>query len=126
MDETIEEVLEHLRDYRETKSAVEADLKLVCEKIAGLESKVRHFSKTTGLKNFSGSGLSITISDKMRPRYDPDHWKGIVRWAVDTNNDHIIQRRITGAKLEELVDNGVALPEGLTLESYEDLSVRSR
>jgi hypothetical protein len=35
-----------------------------------------------------------------------------------------VQRRLTDAKVLELVRNGVALPWGLEVESYRDIQVR--
>jgi len=37
---------------------------------------------------------------------------------------YLIQRRLNDSKVLELVDNGVPLPDGLTIEGYDDLAFR--
>ncbi len=69
-------------------------------------------------------GLTVTRQDKQRAAYDPDKWADVVRWAVATGNDHIIQRRLTDKKVVDLVENGIALPEGLRIDIVTELSTR--
>jgi len=76
-----------------------------------------------GTDKAAAAGLSVSIVQKDRAAYDPAEWPSIVRWAIETGNDHIVQRRLTDAKVLELVRNGVALPWGLTIEPYRDLRI---
>lgn len=77
-----------------------------------------------GQDKATAAGLTFSMVTKDRAKYDPGEWPNIVKWAVETGNDHIIQRRLTDAKVVELIANGVALPWGLTVESYRDVQVR--
>jgi len=77
-----------------------------------------------GTEKASAAGLTVSTREKFRARYEPDKWPDIVRWAVESGNDHIVQRRLTDAKVLELIDNGVPLPDGLGVEAFTALDVR--
>ena len=72
----------------------------------------------------SAGGITLTRADKWRPAYDPEKWTSIVKWAIESGNDHIVQRRLSASPIMELVDAGVPLPDGLSVESYTELSHR--
>lgn len=69
-------------------------------------------------------GLSISVQQKFNAAYDPDKWGSIVKWAAENDYAHIVQRRISAAPLRELEIAGVALPDGLRVEPYLDMSTR--
>lgn len=120
-------VTDILSDLRATIDEIEesnAALRVLQERKAELEGSLLRMHETTGLEKLTGGGMSVSFGQKFRARYDPERYAGVLRWAVDTGNEHIIQRRFTDSKVEELVMNGVALPEGLTLEAYAAISTR--
>lgn len=120
----ISEKLAELRAVVDERERIAAEEKRLGERKRQLEKELADFAKTTGVDKFSGAGMSVAFAEKMRARYEPNKWHDIASWAVSTGNDHIIQRRLTDAKVLELVDSGVALPDGLTLEAYTDISLR--
>jgi hypothetical protein len=89
-----------------------------------LKSAIRHMMTEQGLDRTSSSGLTLSVVTKLKARCEPDKWPSVVRWAVENGYDHIVQRRLTDAKVLELVDNGIALPDGLGVETYPDLSIK--
>lgn len=70
------------------------------------------------------SGLTVTLRDKWKAKYDPERWGDIVDWMRSIGRDDLVQRRLNDSKIMDLVDNGVALPDGLAVESFTQLEVR--
>jgi len=97
-------------------------------KTTEIESKIMAAMKDAGLDGdgakVSHGGLTVTLRHKFRAAYDPEKWSGVVKWAAETGREYIIQRRLSDKPVVELMDNGVALPDGLTVTSYEDLDFR--
>lgn len=67
-------------------------------------------------------GITVTVRDKPRACYAPESWEGIVKWAGETGNAAVVQRRLTDKAVLELLDSGVDLPEGLTVQWSKELS----
>lgn len=84
---------------------------------------IMEYLREQGQDKATACGLTASVLTKDRAKYDPAEWPNIVKWAVETGNDHIIQRRMTDAKVVELVRNGVALPWGLGVESYKEVRI---
>jgi hypothetical protein len=81
--------------------------------------------KKSGLDpKLSGHGISVYLTDKCRATYDPERWAEIVKWAVESGRDYIVQRRLSDKKIESLIEEGVELPIGLGIEYYPDISHR--
>jgi hypothetical protein len=124
---SVGDVLENLRaviDLRERLAALDRDLSA---RKQTLELALIQHHESSGVDSLSGGGVSVSFDDHaMRARYDPDRWEDIVRWAVATNNLHCIQRRLTDSRIEDLIAEGVALPDGLTLETYTRIAVRRK
>ena len=123
-EKTIGELLTDLRavvDERETLSTRDGELsKLKAEIEYALQCK----AKEQGVPGFKSDAGSITFVDDLRAKYDPERWDAIVEWAVSSGNHFIFQRRLTDVKVKALVVEGVALPDGLSLESYTKTSFR--
>lgn len=112
-------------------SAVDAELDAIEEQAKQLRIKresVKLAIKITldlgGVDKASAHGITVSIREKWRAKYTPELWPGVVEWAITHGHSHIVQRRLTDAAVMELVDNGVILPDGLSVESFKDLDVR--
>jgi hypothetical protein len=124
-EQNITELLTELRAIIDERERLADQDRNLSRRKSAVEASLLSFHARTGLEKLSGAGLSVTFNPAAtRCRYEPDRWEGIVRWAVATGNLHIIQRRTSDAKIIDLIAEGVALPEGLTIESFTDLSVR--
>ena len=122
---TITPLLEELRSVIDRREELATEDKGLAERKAEIERALLEYQKATGVEALKGGGMSVTFdADAMRAKYDPERWDAIIRWAVEQNQTHIIQRRMTDAKVIDLVNTGVALPDGLTLEPYVKLSTR--
>lgn len=88
------------------------------------ERRVMTAMENAGLEKTNAAGLSLSVVQKFRARYEPEKWQSLMRWAVDTGHEYLIQRRLTDTKVMELVDAGEPLPEGLSVEPYKDLNFR--
>lgn len=111
-------------DLREAIGALD---KRLAAREAELESTLTRHAHDQGLESLTGGGVSVSFDPTaMRATYDPQKWRDICRWAGETGNDFIIQRRLTDAKVMSLVDAGIALPDGLGVESYTKVSARRK
>src|SRR5688572_1521470 len=97
-------VLTELRSVIDARERLAAEDRALAKRREELESSLLSFHDETGLDSLSGAGLSISFdSAAMRCKYEPDLWASIIRWAVDSGNDFIIQRRLTDAKVLDLI-----------------------
>lgn len=122
-----ETLLAELRSLSDQIDELEKQKKTLEERWDEIEHDLLAFHKTTGLGSISGGGMSISFDDAaMRARYDPDKFAEVMKWAAENDCTYIIQRRFSDAKVLELVDAGVALPDGLNLENYCKVSIRRK
>jgi hypothetical protein len=119
-------LLRDLKAIREKRAELDRVRKDLWPQHEAIVAKLVELHQQTGNDKISVKGvLAVGFDDQaMRAKYDPEKWPGIVKWAGETGNEHILQRRITDAKVVDLVANGVALPDGLSLEQFVKVSIR--
>lgn len=114
-----------LLDLKDEATAV---VSTINKSIDACEGKLRECFEAAGKwvdgAGSKSGGITVTVREKWRTRYNPEHWPAIVAWAAATGNQHVIQRRLSDKPVMELLDAGTSLPEGLTVESYKDLDFR--
>lgn len=124
----IDELLAQLRNEKDWQDELNANLAKSKAKADALERDILATMKENGLDadgaKVSASGMTVTLRHKFRAAYDPEKWASVVKWAADTGHEYIIQRRLSDRPVLELMDSGVALPDGLSVTSYEDLDCR--
>lgn len=69
-------------------------------------------------------GLTVTVNEKARARYEPDQWAAIVEWAGRTGNQHVIQRRLNDKSIVELAQGKDGLPPGVLIEFINEIGFR--
>lgn len=121
---SIGELLEAFAKASDEAAQLSALLASVNSRMAAIKGSIKHKLIETGIDKASGSGLTASLRDRMKAKYDPEKWEQIVAWAVSSGHDHIVQRRLTDAAVVELVTNGIVLPDGLSVESFTDIDVR--
>jgi len=121
----VTDLLAELRAVIDRREVLAGQDKSLAERKSQLEHQLLAFHEETGLEKLSGAGMSIGFdTSAMRTKYDPEKWREVLKWALDTGNDYIIQRKLTDSRVIELVKQGVALPTGLSLEPFVKMSVR--
>ncbi len=125
-DNTTGELLDKLANVIENKNQLTARVKVANEAKGMLERLLLQRAEEAGVQSFSTPTLSVTIKDKVVAKYSPPMFDDILAWAVKTNNQQIIQRRFSNAKVESLAVDGVPLPDGLTLEVLPTVSSRRK
>jgi hypothetical protein len=116
-----------LLKFKERKDALdeaEAVAKAIRAEASELEDQILEVLNTLDLDSVAIDGISAKRVTKWRAKYVPDQWSAIVSWAVANGYDYLVQRRLNDTKVLELVDGGIQLPEGLSMETYTDLSFR--
>lgn len=120
----LSDLLATYRTHRDRLDEVLAEEKAIREQMEAVESDIRSAMSAAGLESAKGGGMSVTATTKWRARYDPEKWAQVVAWCVAQGRPDLVQRRLNDAKIMELVDSGVGLPEGLNVESFPDLLFR--
>lgn len=118
-----------LNEYRGVMDKINehnAWLKALREKKDRLEAQIVEAAEQTGVTEFANDNLKATIREDFVASYDPAQWTDMVRWAVETGNEHIIQRRLSTRPVTELIDSGHALHPGIVLQPQKKISVRRK
>ena len=118
------EVIEDFADVVDQIQEHKGLISILTEQKTKLEFELRKITEETGLDDFKTDRISIKVGDKTVARYDPDKWHDVVKWCLDNDLLDVIQRRMTASKLQSLAEDGVALPDGLWLESIDNVSFR--
>lgn len=119
------ELLARYRAIIDEREALAARDSLLSAMKESIERDLLEFAESSGLSSFEDDAIRVTVADKMRVRYDPERWTDILKWDIE-NGIGAVQRRLTDAKIISLVEEGTALPEGLTLEGYKKVSHRRK
>lgn len=123
---TIGELLTELRGIVDEREELSARDSVLSSRKAEIENELRHKAAEQGVSKFDNDLIGVSFSSDMRFKYDPAKWPDVVKWAVETDNLQIIQRRMTDAQIKSLLVEGVALPDGLTPDPYVKISVRRK
>jgi len=118
------EVIEEFADIVDQIQEHKDSINLLTEQKESLEWELRKISEETGLDDFKTDRINIKVGEKMVARYEPDKWHYVVKWCLDNDLLDVLQRRMTASKLQSLAEDGVALPDGIWLESIDKVSFR--
>lgn len=122
----IGDVLDEYRGVIDQIDELNASLKALREQKERLESQIIEAAEKSGVTEFANDNLKATIREDFVASYDPAQWTDMVRWAVETHNEHIIQRRLSTRPVTELIDSGHALHPGIVLQPQTKINVRRR
>lgn len=105
---------------------VNAQLKGLKENKEHLSRQIQQEMEEAGIDSVKNNeaGLTLSVKDELVPSYDPEHFDEIFRWCANTGRHDFIQRRMSGAKVREFVENGGELPVGLTLTPITKVAFR--
>lgn len=125
---TIAELLGIKSELLRQKDEATATLGTINESMDKVDRDIMEAMNSAGMTGdgakVSDNGLTVTRRTKWRAKYDPEKWPTIFKWAAENGNEYLIHRRLSDAKVMELVDEGIQLPEGLTTEAYPSLDFR--
>lgn len=117
------ELCEHMSEVMQQLDEVNAHVKALKEVKDRIKWALIRIGKDKGLEKFGNDQLTVTIKDKPVVKYDPSEFENILAWLVETHNTQCIQRRFTVAKVTDLACGSEPLPDGLTLDTIDDLSI---
>lgn len=125
---TSADLLRELRAVRDQRDELNSQLSALSGREIDLTNRLRDRMKSDGLgkdgAKLSGEGITVTWREKWRASCAPDKWEEVMRWALATGHGYIFQRRLTDANVMSIVDSGVSLPDGLSVEAYATLDTR--
>lgn len=112
------------KELQDRKDELQAQLKEVNKDIEEAEHQIGEYMAAESLDKLSANGITLYYKDKARARYEPEKWGELVAWAVRVGRTDLVQRRLSDAKVLELMDSGQEMPDGLTVEFYKSLEFR--
>jgi len=124
METPINILLQQFREKRDALDVAEQAAKAARAEVHALETQILDTLEALDIESVAAEGLNVKRVEKWRAKYDPARWSEIVSWAVANGFDYLVQRRLNDAKIMELIDQGIRLPDGLSVECYSDLSFR--
>jgi len=122
----IDEALTELRSIVDQSDALNEQLADLSKRKREIENGLIAFSDDSGLTSFATEGLAIAVRAKERAKYDPEKWDDLMKWAAENDKTYVVQRRLSDAKILEMVANGEPLPDGLSIEPYSQVSYRRK
>lgn len=118
------ELVKELREIKDRKDGINAELSGLNKREDEIEYAIMDTLTAAGLAKATTDDGTVSKQTKWRAKYAPEKWADIFKWAAAKDRTDLIQRRTSDAKIMELVDAGEALPDGLTVESYEQIAFR--
>jgi len=119
-------LLDQLRAAMDTIDELNQSLSALKKERAAIESQLKDAAEAAGVDSFSNSRISVSLKEDFIAAYEPDQWNDLVKWAADTGNFQLIQRRISTKPVKELIDNGCEIPAGVRLEPTTRINVRRK
>jgi len=72
------------------------------------------------ITKLAGDGITITVKEMPVVKLDPEtDWSSVLTKLCEDGYAHMVQRRLSAAKLREESDAGYRLPEGVTIEEIQ-------
>lgn len=124
--ENIGAALRKLRLLSDQLDRIEAMKRERNARWVALERYIAEESERVGVSKFSGDGISVSVEQDIRVSYEPEKWDDLLRWAVETGNTSVVQRRVGEAAIKSMVDAGMGQPPGVKLSPYTKVSVRRK
>ena len=124
MAATIGDLLRCLRVAQDEKDEINAAMKKISARIEEAETLLTVALRDSGQTKAADEQISVSLGKKWRAKYDPEKWESIIGALIGSGYGHVVQRRLTDTKVEEMFNNGVPLPDGLSLEAFDNLSTR--
>ncbi len=90
---------------------------------AELAAEVLRRCDSEGIDKLNGTGITLSVREKPVVKVDGD-WNEILKELVASDHGFLVQRRVTAGKLQEEMDAGLRMPEGLSVEMVREVSHR--
>lgn len=115
-----------LTEYSECISRIqdaEAEVKRHKATQKEMQMEIMRRCEEQGVDRLVGKNISVSVTDKPVVRITGD-WEKVVNDLTEAGCSFLIQKRITASKLQEEMDNGLRLPDGVSIESVRNVSHR--
>lgn len=112
--------------YREVLSELDehrAAEKQLNSRKSELQFEVLRRCDSESIDKLSGSGITLSVREKPVVKINGD-WDEIVKALTESGHSYLIQRRVSAGKLQEEMDNGLRLPEGVSIEIIREIGHR--
>ena len=116
--------LDRLRTIIDDREALAKDDRTLQEEAKGIEAFLIRLSKSLGTDIFRSPRLTLTVKAVTRYIVDPERWEDFYKWAVKTNNMHVLFKRASGAPFDDMIKAGSGVPDMVTMEDYDKASCR--
>ena len=117
-----------MREFRQVLDArdlVTALQKRVNGLRASLEREAIRRAEAEETEKFTADGLTISVKERPVANVGAESdWNEILSKLCEDGYGHLVQRRISAQRLQEEMDGGYRLPEGLRIEQIRQVSHR--
>ena len=93
---------------REEKRNLEAQVKVIDEKLAGNETDIIEIADEMGLDRFAVGKLTFSISSNVVGNVED--WDAVHAYIKENDAFYLLQRRLSNAPYKEILDSGASLP----------------
>lgn len=88
-----------------------------------LQSEVLRRCDAESIDKLAGDGITLTVREKPFVKIEGD-WDQIVKALAESGHSYLIQRRVSAGKLQEEMDSGLRLPDGVSIETVREVGHR--
>jgi len=93
--------------------------KLTTVKVFLQQEAIRRCNKEE-ITKLSGQGITVTVKDQPVVKLEPEtDWSAVLEKLCEDGYAHMVQRRLSAAKLQEEMDAGYRLPEGISINAIQ-------
>lgn len=122
LTKTVGGMVDHLDALRESKRALEEEIKKIEAEYAGTEETLTKAMDEQGLAKASGKRATVSFTSNVVAQVED--WETFIGWVIETKNGQLVQRRVSDPAYRELRELGQVVP-GATDFVKKRLNLRS-
>lgn len=119
---TIGAKIDKLHDLRESKRALEEQIKEIVGKASELENALMEQMDTEGVSKSTGNSATVSITLSVKPSVDD--WEAFYKYIHRTKYYHLLERRPSVTGCRELLETKGKIP-GIVPFTQRKLNIRS-
>lgn len=116
------QTIDELHELRESKRALEQQIKILDEKYGELEDEIVGKMNEAGLDKMTGKKGTVSITSSIVANVP--NWDEFWKWVAKTKNFHMIQKRVSDPSWREYCEKTGKTPPGTESFSKRRLNLR--
>lgn len=120
------DLLESLCETMGEIDELDSQTKVLKDRRRWIEGELLKQANAQGVSSFADESISVSIKEQTIASLDAEHFEDIVRWAVESENFGILQKRLGTRCALDLASNGESLPPGIDFDTIQKVSPRRK